>query len=40
MQVYRPNIFKEHIRDEKLLWLDKNENINENLLKFIKKKTT
>ena len=40
MQVYRPNIFNEHIRNDKLLWLDKNENINENLLKFIKKKTT
>jgi len=39
MQVYRPDIFKEPKRDLNKLWLDKNENIDLNLLNFIKKKT-
>ena len=39
MQVKRPDIFKEIKRDPKKLWLDKNENIDENLLTFVKKNT-
>ena len=38
MQVYRPDIFKEPKRSLKKLWLDKNENIDINLSKYIKKK--
>ena len=39
MQVSRPNIFEEKKRLTSRLWLDKNENINLNLFKFIKKNT-
>ena len=39
MQVSRPDIFKEYKRDPKKLWLDKNENIDQKLLNFVKKKT-
>tara|TARA_B100000795_G_scaffold66259_1_gene45326 strand:+ start:375 stop:1424 length:1050 start_codon:yes stop_codon:yes gene_type:complete len=38
MQVSRPDIFKEHKRDPKKLWLDKNENIDHKLLDFVKKR--
>ena len=38
MQVSRPDIFKEHKRSPKKLWLDKNENIDHKLLNFVKKK--
>lgn len=38
MQIYRPDIFKEPKRSSKKLWLDKNENIDVNLLKYVKKK--
>jgi|MDSV01.2.fsa_nt_gb histidinol-phosphate aminotransferase len=37
MQVYRPDIFKESRRKMNKLWLDKNENISEELLNFVKK---
>lgn len=37
MQVFRPDIFKEPKRHKKKLWLDKNENINTELLNFVKK---
>lgn len=39
MQVSRPDIFKEIKRDPKKLWLDKNENLDQALLNFVKKKT-
>ena len=39
MQVSRPDIFKEIKRSPKKLWLDKNENINQELLNFVKKNT-
>ncbi len=38
MQVYRPDIFKESTRQTNKMWLDKNENINNELLNFVKKK--
>ena len=38
MQVSRPNIFKEIKRNPNKLWLDKNENIDQKLLNFVKKK--
>ncbi len=37
MQVYRPDIFKESTRQTNKMWLDKNENINNELLNFVKK---
>ena len=39
MQVSRPDIFKEIKRNPKKLWLDKNENIDQKLLNFVKKET-
>ena len=38
MQVSRPDIFKEHKRNPKKLWIDKNENIDPRVLNFVKKK--
>ena len=39
MQVSRTDIFKEIKRNPKKLWLDKNENIDQKLLNFVKKET-
>ena len=35
--IFRPDWAKVEIRDKKKLWLDKNENTDENLSRYIKK---